>query len=321
MKEKFAFIAFTQCSSELNNSLSFDNGLSIYSKKPFSVDERWKEWVGAKKSSEVENSNLIIYSSIPSNNPETLDHEHECMKRRAEEFYYSLALYGVPRYNDAFMIVGSKNEGKIYFREYTELFKFHVIYNGKPKIISERDLRETCKIYKSVSEVYSAFNIKQASYFRIRHGFNAYIKAIKEFENYYRLPQLVRAVEAIIKPRIGKTKKDFVHRCKLFVIPNPENEATLLEIYELRCRVEHLHLLMDVYPNESKEVASKKIDLRIGQLEEIVRNIYISLFSKSELLRWFLNDIQIEKFWSLDDEEREVLWAEKLDLSKLDNNY
>jgi hypothetical protein len=317
MKEKFAIVAFNESSSKISEEICLSNELKVYSKIPFNVDDHWKKWLGTIKVSAIENSNLVIYSSVPTTNPDILDHEHKYVQPRVFDFYYSLALYGVPGYSEANMITGTINEENVSVREFSHLDYFYVVYNGKPKIINKMDIYRIFQIYKSLSLIYSDSNIKQNKYFRLRHGLNAYFKAITERENYYRIPQLVRAIEAIIKPRIGKTKNDFAHRCKTFVVPNPDSETILLEIYELRNKVEHLHPLLEVYPTESKDAALEIIDSRVRKLEEIARSVYTKLLLSSDLLGWFLDNSLIDKFWLLKDQEREKLWGSKLDLKTI----
>ncbi|SHI46170.1 HEPN domain-containing protein [Lutispora thermophila] len=317
MKEKFAFIAFSESSSKINEEIYLSDELKIYPRMPFNIDDYWEKWLGAIKISAIKNSNLVIYSSKITDNPDIIDQGHEYVKRRVLEFYYSLALYGVPRYSEANMIIGSINEESVSIRGFSYLDYFHFVYNGNPKIINKMDIFEIYKIYKVLSQIYSESNIKQDKYFRIRYGLNAYFKAIKEKENYYRISQLVRAIEALIKPRIGKTKKDFAHRCKTFVIPNPDSEAILQEIYELRNKVEHIHPLTEVFPTMSRDVASEIIDSHVRKLEEIARNIYIKLFLNPDLLDRFLNNNSIDKFWSLSDQERDKLWGSKLDIKTI----
>lgn len=121
-------------------------------------------------------------------------------------------------------------------------------------------------------------------------------------------------------PRKGKTTKDFVHRCKTFVVANSTSETILNEIYELRNKVEHLHPLIELYPTVKKEVALARIDSHVRNLEELTRSIYINLLLRVDLLNYFKDNSTIDRLWLLSDTERERLWGNKTELKNDDGN-
>lgn len=317
MKQKFSFIAFNEITSNLENEIIIDDEISINNNPPFTVDKHWQRWLGSIRCDEIHQANLVFICKTSTDTPQILDHEHQRVQRKIYDFLYSFILYGIPGYSAANMITGSIEGDRISIREVSSLEYFYVIYNGAPYTLTEADIPQIVQIYKSLSMVFDEQSIFSNKYFRLRHGLTAYFKGIQEKENYYRIPQLVRAIEALIMPKVGKTTTQFAHKCKTFVKPSPESEKYLLEIYELRSKVEHLHSLLDVYPNISNDEALDIIDLRVRMLEEIARIALMRILFSPNVLKHFVDNDSINNFWSLSDQERQLIWGAKLDLRSI----
>src|SRR5207249_7679539 len=66
-----------------------------------------------------------------------------------------------------------------------------------------------------------------------------------------RLHQFVRAVEALVKPEPEKTRNQFAHRIsQTFTLANDETRAILLQLFDLRSYVEHMHWVIDALEGE-----------------------------------------------------------------------
>src|SRR5215470_2329797 len=61
-----------------------------------------------------------------------------------------------------------------------------------------------------------------------------------------RLHEFARGLEALVKPPIGNTRTLFAHRIgQTIATPSPETRATLLQLFDLRSYVEHMHSPLD----------------------------------------------------------------------------
>lgn len=318
MKQKFSLIAFLDITSDLEKETTV-NGVSLLPKMLFNIESHWLKWLGSLRSDEIVNSNLILLCKTETDNPDILDGEHKHVQRKVFEFYHALMLYGIPGYQTANMLTGSiDDKGIVSIREVASLDYFYVVYNGTAHKLTSTDIPIISRIHKALMTIFDDNTIEDDRYFRLRHGLTAYFKAIQEQQNYYRIHQLVRSIEAIILPKTGKTTNQFIHKCKTFVKANPKSETYLREIYELRSKVEHLHPLNDVYQNLLKNEAIELIDLRVRMVEKIARKSLVNILLNPKLLMFFENNHSIAEFWQLPDNERELLWGEKI---SLDNKF
>lgn len=70
-----------------------------------------------------------------------------------------------------------------------------------------------------------------------------------------------RTLEAIIRPDIGKTRKHFIYRGRLFVGRSAEMSDLLGDIYDLRSCAEHMNDIQELYPSLSQEEINKRTEL------------------------------------------------------------
>jgi hypothetical protein len=95
-----------------------------------------------------------------------------------------------------------------------------------------------------------------------------------EFYGDDRLHQFVRAVEGVIKPTIGQSRRQFVHRGQVFA-GNSETARTLLgELYDLRGLAEHLHRFdagLAAHPQRDRESISLR---RAYQAQLLASHVY-----------------------------------------------
>lgn len=101
-------------------------------------------------------------------------------------------------------------------------------------------------------------------YLRLRKGFNALLRGIKEGSDAdSRLHQFVRAVEAVVKPDIGRTTSQFIHRRQFFAGRSEVDRVLLREIFEMRSASEHLNSLKDLLDEPKPHDREKLIALRV----------------------------------------------------------
>ncbi|MBU6482073.1 MAG: hypothetical protein KGS09_16175 [Nitrospirae bacterium] len=113
-----------------------------------------------------------------------------------------------------------------------------------------------------------------ANYDRLKRGLRALIRGMKERNAEDRLHEFVRALEALIKPEISKTKRQFVHRCQTFAVASQDSKNILDECYEIQNTVEHMHpwenALLRRAPKDRQSIALQ----RLRQIESLALTVY-----------------------------------------------
>jgi len=120
---------------------------------------------------------------------------------------------------------------------------------------------------------------------------------LREKDNYYRLPNLVKSLEALILPETGKTKEQFKERVGCFLKSAQGHIQKLEDIYQLRSRVEHLHDWIDRFPDLSRDESAQKINHLCRIAEAIARNVYLKILLEPRFIKVFDNDKSIVSFW------------------------
>ena len=142
----------------------------------------------------------------------------------------------------------------------------------------------------------------------------AWLSGMQERYGDARLHQFVRAAEAVVKPRIGETRRQFLHRSTLFIGATEDNRALLGHLFDLRSAAEHLNefenLLQDVPAAERQRAGW----LRSYQAELLAGRIYRRILADPAALALFRTDAEVDTFWALTDRERQDRWGPSFDL-------
>ena len=125
----------------------------------------------------------------------------------------------------------------------------------------------------------------------------SFLKGCGEYYMDFRLPLIVRSIEALIMPDKGKTTKQFKLRASKWWPKDTEDELfneraidALGEIYEIRCALDHLHGL--------KKGIAEKAMLRSRQCERLARIAYQDILLNEDKLKKFESDDTIKKYWN-----------------------
>lgn len=306
------------------------NGLSVHIRPPNSIDHHWLgvletinlQQLGTINYQQLINSNLLIIATAPSAKPEILNNENEVLVRKACYLFHAILMHGVPLHEEGLVISGANVNGHMAVHSLQSLptyyYRNEVLSLDNPYDFDEKVIGNAGEVASGLISV----EAESGSFHRLKRGIDAWIRGVRERNNYHRLHQFVRAIEALVKPREAQTTKDFVHRCRTFAVDNQKTRLLLEEIYSLRCATEHLNdweaVLVDVSQTQREDHAS----LRSYQAELLAGHSYIRLFSDRTLLKEFTNDNSIEAFWDMQDKERKKRWGKPIDLIKLaDERY
>ena len=140
---------------------------------------------------------------------------------------------------------------------------------------------------------------------------HAFYEGLKANEPGIRVHQFVRCVEGFVLPEAGKTRRQLVHRTKLFV--GPGHESLVGHLFDIRSAVEHLHGPLSTIPGGNDIERGLVLLRRAYEAEVLARYCVHRLFSSLALWPHFRGDAALANFWTLSDTKRQNLWGNTLD--------
>lgn len=302
--------------------LTLSNGIRIFSKMPFTMEDHWKIWLGTLRFNEVQDCSLFLVRTEMSSSSEGIwifDDVNERLLREVGGLFTMVRLVGPIEYSKAFLLSGHIEHGEPTVRRFTEAQKYHNTRGCKPWSITEPALTMAVQLYEAKERLFPPPNDMQRS--RFGRGLYAMKKAFEAFYASDRLQGFVRAMEALILPEIGKTEKQFVGRCSLLAAPKPKQsiaEATLREVYRMRSDIEHMHELdrtvKTLYPADELEDVGL---WRTRQMEDLACAAYRKIFLDPALQACFSDDFAIEAFWKKSPAEIRAAFGPICDITEL----
>lgn|GEM_PF-4422809 len=190
---------------------------------------------------------------------------------------------------------------------------FYVGSGNSPYVVNDEAVVQTRRIFESMETIYST----PGEFIQLRRGVKAFHQAMAEANDYDRLHQFVRSIDALLITEKGKGKKQFKDRCRTFTLPDPRLEQVLDSMYELRGRVEHLTDWDDLFPKANTEGRLKAANHRTRQAEALSRHVYKEILMTPTLLSIFRDTQPLINFWKLSDDQTARLWPNKLDLNSV----
>ena len=130
-----------------------------------------------------------------------------------------------------------------------------------------------------------------------------------------RLHHFVRALEALVLPDVGATRRQFIHRCQTFCRPSRFATQVLTESFDMRSDTEHLNewdKSLTVH-SDPEQVAFE----RTLQMESLASFAYARILEDGALRKSFEDEGKLKEFWALDDGGRRKSWGPQLDLSRV----
>ena len=312
--DKFAILAIKNIGTEALGSQVLPDSTSVAPGLPVDIiDEFWQQSLGTIAIQDLRRCNLLLLRRAPSENPRLLDAEHEALAMRTLEVFWLLQLSGVPYYEGAVILKGSVVDGRIEVRAHDNLSGHQfVASNGAPNArITGDGLRRAAES----AEVWRGMLANPGDHARIKRGLNVLLEGLQEHFGQERLHAFVRALEALILPRIGETRRQFAARCQTFAVAAVASQACLEDCFDMRSVVEHMNdstTCLSAYPVDEREVIALR---RVRQIEALARFAYERLLSTPDLRRHFTSDATIADFWRLPSEQRQPLWGSQFDIN------
>lgn len=310
---KFAAVAFSRSISELGNKIKVGDDLFFLPEMPFKVDSTWEKWLGTLRSDEILQANLVLFATVPSTNPGVLDAENQTLEETVLKLLYSLLVLGVPSYGNMNVLNGANQDGHIAVRQVARMPTFYVGAGNLPYIVNDDAVVKARRIFDSIRTIYST----PGKFTQLRRGLKTFQQAITEANDYDRLHQFIRSIDALLMSERGKGAKQFKHRCRTFAQNEPQLEQVLDSMYELRGRVEHLTDWDDLFPETDAQGRLNAANRRTRQAEALSRHVYHEILKTPTLLSIFESPQSLSDFWRLPDDQKAPLWPNKFDLESV----
>ena len=279
--EKFACIAFENLAIDdsLSKPVSLSEGVWTLPEHPFDLDNRWRDWIGKIQADQVDRCNFFLLAVKVSTRPEVVDDENKILRKRLDKLLYGLLLQGIPDRLDGFVLSGARVSEETMIRQFGKLRDF---YHSNPSHRVKFN-ESTCRTAKTFEEGYRAIE-KSTVHERVKRGMSALARAISEPTLEERIHQYTRALEALVKPGIGKSTAQFAHRCQTFALASMKAKQILEECYEIRSAVEHMNLADDALTDYASDKRQSIAAKRLRQIEGLACSVYLKL-STSQVSR------------------------------------
>ena len=313
--EKFACFALTRCwlSEGFPEALELGPNLWTVTALDLKIAEHWAGWLGSITMDELREASLVLYTTIISAKPQILDDENEQLTKTLDYILYGLLLQGVPVYFKGFSLKGANVGGDVDVRQFSQLKDYPPTYELPEFRPGARELEGATVVARRLRQI----NEGKESWARIRRGLRALFQGSGMSDGGDRLHQFVRALEALVRPDIGNTRKQFAHRIdQTFVLANAETRDTLLQIFDLRSHVEHVHSVLDALGGDEK-VRIATANRRTRQVDVLARFALRRVLESDDLFNRFKTEAGIEEFWQLPDADRVAAWGDRLDLGAI----
>ncbi len=216
-------------------------------------------------------------------------------------------------HNAANLAIGSVDSGTRYIRRLSAIEKIHNTkgYTRIPVTL------ERLEHANHLASVFRSLKPSATNFGRFSRGLHYLRKGLREQSGQDRLHQFVRALEALILPDQGATKRQFVHRCQQFAQRNSAAVTALEQSYDMRCDAEHVHDWDRSLQNLGSEKPEDVASWRVRQMEALASFAYDRILSTPALLQHFKDDVSLAAFWKLPNQLRTALWGTRLDISAI----
>lgn len=311
-KSKFALLTFNNVYTELPpDAFRLSDGTWVMPCVPVADLGIWKEWIGSIRMERLGRANLVLFVEEASSNPEILDAVHQRLNKDLSLLFYMLHLRpGVEIAEGADLWCGSSQDGVPGIRQMSQMPAFYQSKGWTRAPITQAWLEDSLTLRAGVA----AMDADISRFRRVIRGLNTLFNGLKE-TGQDRLHQFVRSMEALIYPEIGKTEKQFVHRCQTFARAGEDTCALLAEAFAMRSDTEHLNPwdeAVQSYPLDQREDVCWH---RTRQIEHLACDAYSRLLQYAALRQYFETEATIAAFWKLPDDQRRALWGKPLDIA------
>jgi len=309
--EKFAILALSEAkvSPAFPPDLQIAEGLWALRQLPLPIDDALRADLGRLAVSEIDLCNFALLTKKSSARPNVMDDENKALARDLRELFLGMILEGHIKYRKMFTFGGASEGNGVCIREFSRGWNYRLDSVVEPLQICAASLGASLDNATGVRRI-----CREAGGKRLARGFHAFKQALEA--RYYgdKIHNFVRAIEALVLPKIGHTRQQFVHRCGTFA-GGSGWQCILENIYDLRSLVEHMHAWDDM--THKLKTPPKLRAQRVRQAYALARSCYKRIARSSALVPTFCSDSAIKAFWRRKPDARQAIWGSKLNLSAI----
>ena len=281
---------------------------------PFGLDDNWAKWLGSIVADEMKVANFCLLHKFGSGQPGVVDKENRVASDFVQLLFQCVLLHGIPwLHSDVRVLTGANTGSGPEPREHYAAGTYRFLDEVLPARITKDTLLSAERVHNALDSVYAP----NAGFARLRWGFHSLVRGMREDIWEFRLHDYVRAIEALVKPREGRTTKAFVHRGQTLCVACDTAAKELERIYEARCDIEHLRD-WDVAEDASALPPHKNRRLIVRRAERIALDSYLHVLSNPALLGIYKEDATIDQFWEKPDHEKRSIWGESVDVRRIE---
>lgn len=307
------FAAITIDPISISNQLSelddLGGGRYIVVNPSFEIDEYYQRQFGERKTKKIAKNKILLLVVIASDSLDgSIDRK---LIRSVRSMLYSLFLQGIYFSDGGTVLCGSNSSGQINIRSDQDLNPFIWPRETVTALLDDAVLGGARTIADGLESMYTA----EQSYRRLKRGFHSYLNGMSGKHEETRMRHFVRSIEAFIRPEIGHTESQFVHRGQLFVGCSSVMSDLLRNLYKLRSCAEHMNDIHELYPRVSETEINKRTAMGSFQSEVIANYMYRRVCEEPDILKNFISDSSIQTFWKRPSNEQREIWGKPLNVS------
>ena len=290
----------------LDSSIDSGNGLQFHAAMPFRLNKSWRESLGTIGLGMLEDVNFCLTISRLSTSPRTLDGENKELFRRVQLAFECMLLSGIPETRAVSVMAGAWLHGHADVRSYgTGQRYYHSLYSQRAPATKE-SVQTGGVAFRTIESIYA----DEPSFTRLKNGFFALTKVMKEEDAPFRFHQCVRSIEAITKT---DNAKDFAKRSRKLseLLGKQVSKEDLREAYAMRSCTEHLNPITAPFTTQGLPKAKrlKRAGERAGMIEELALACYRAVLTVPGLAGHFKDDGTIKSFWNKSYDQKKQLWS------------
>ncbi|MBI4239127.1 MAG: hypothetical protein HY696_12040 [Deltaproteobacteria bacterium] len=254
-------------------------------------DLHWKLWLGTILWEEIVEAGFYLIVKDPTATPSVQNHKNQSIQDQAVYWWHALKVAGSFKCDKPVILTGTRAADGIRIESKSGYCRWY--HQGDNRFIAlTTDHLASWRALRNANEQVRV-DFRMRHYQRIIFGLRNFVHAMELEMINWRLPALVRAIEAFVKPGKHDIGKIFARRTAFLTRDDNEfrnvSESECTDIYKLRCDYDHLSDM--AMPTESEWQM-------IHTCENVARRLYQRFLLNPSFQQQWSDDTSIDAFWT-----------------------
>lgn len=297
-----------QVSGKIDSKLTDD--LFALPRLPFKLPPHWQNWVGSTEVEDIERSTLFLLRIRPDSSPNIQDGVTSSLVNEAVSLEASLERHGLVRKNKCFVLAGSHDGTEFNLhRDASTPVTHHLPWTDYPDV--DRNLLLAAL---ERDKALAAICGRKGEYVRFVKALHSINFALREGDFLERCHHLVRGLECVLHlPPPGKAVK-FAERISQFFDSSKRCKTRLQDMYGVRNVQSHFLDFGLVKPFSQLPMPARGyyISKLILYSELLSMALLDRILMDPNLLPYFKDEAETERFWNLPLADRQALIGQTL---------